>query len=150
MVEDTPVTPPPPPAISADESRGGISNLLSQNYQFLSSSWNEGLSSLIPTERIRRYIGLGNRGNADGESADAICLTLIQDLIKKAPDIDVNETLWFISYLIGGECNTSESVFGGYSLWDDVLDSITLNRATIMSGSEDPERNLLSIFVRDY
>lgn len=149
MVEDRSAT--PRPTVSINKSTEGISNLVSQNYHLMASSWSDGLSSLIPSERIRQYIpyfGLsGSEGNNE-VSADTIGVTLIQDLLKKTSENDT-EALWFISYLIGAECNT-DNVFGGYSLWDDVLDSITWNWAAVLTDSEDPEKKLLSIFVRFY
>lgn len=88
----------------------------------------------------------------DKDPAEAIGLTLIQDLHKTMSESDT-EVLWLIAYLIGAECNT-DSVFGGYSLWDDVLDSITWNRASFLTenpssteGMVDPEECLLSAFV---
>ncbi|VUZ46913.1 unnamed protein product, partial [Hymenolepis diminuta] len=146
MVEDRSAT--SRPTVSINKSTEGISNLVSQNYRLTASSWSDGLSSLIPSERIRQYIpyfGLsGSEGNND-DSADTIGLTLIQDLLKKTSENDI-EALWFISYLIGAECNT-DYVFGGYSLWDDVLDLITWNRAAVLTDSGDSEKKLLSIFI---
>nr|CDS28359.2 hypothetical transcript [Hymenolepis microstoma] len=146
MVEDSTVT--RSPLASVDKSIEGISSLVSQNYSLMASSWSEGLSTLIPSDRIRQYIpyfGLAGSEDNDEDLACTIGLTLIQNLLRKTSENDI-EALWLVSYLIGTECN-ADNVFGGYSLWDDVLDLITWNRATVLTDSIDPEKNLLSIFI---
>ncbi|VDO04176.1 unnamed protein product [Rodentolepis nana] len=146
MVEESSAT--RPPMTSDDKSMEGVSSLVSQNYSLLASSWSEGLSTLIPSERIRQYIpyfGLSGSEDNDEDLACTISLTLIHNLLRKTSENDA-EALWLVSYLIGAECN-ADNVFGGYSLWENVLDLITWNRATVLTDSTDPENNLLSIFI---
>ncbi|KAM7541290.1 hypothetical protein Aperf_G00000043920 [Anoplocephala perfoliata] len=138
-----------------NKSKESVPILVSQTYRSFSSSWSEGLSSFIPIEGIRQYIpyfGLSASGMHDDDSAESIRLNLIQDLCRNMSENDT-EVLWLIAYLIGAECNM-DSVFGGYSLWDDVLDSITWNRTAFLiesppstEGAVDPEKCLLSTFI---
>ncbi|KAL5112166.1 hypothetical protein TcWFU_005514 [Taenia crassiceps] len=132
-----------------DASTGGINNLLSQNYRIMASSWAEGLSALIPAEGLRSYLPLfrsGAMSTGNCESEGAARLAMIQDLLRRASE-DEKGSFWLIAYLIGADC-VSGDMFGEYSLWDDVVDTITWNRSIILAANaSDGEKCVTSVLI---
>nr|CDS22711.1 ectopic p granules protein [Echinococcus granulosus] len=140
-------------------SAEGFTNPLYQNCRITASSWAEGLSILIPAEGFRFYTPLFRSSAAavatdSDESEGAVRLAMIQDLLRRASEDDEGP-FWLIAYLIGADCNAGD-MFGEYSLWDDVVDTITWNRSIILavdysrSGSKDTsdgEKCVTSVFI---
>lgn len=124
----------------------------------MASSWAEGLSTLIPTEGLRFYLPLfrsGAKSTDSCESEGAVRLAMIQDLLRRASE-DEKGSFWLIAYLIGADCDSGD-MFGEYSLWDDVVDTITWNRNTILAANSsnpcsgnasDGEKCVASVLVR--
>ncbi|VDK32161.1 unnamed protein product [Taenia asiatica] len=141
----------------ADASNEGTTNLLSQNYHITSSSWAEGLSTLIPAEGFRSYLPLFRSGAVSPDSCEsegAVRLAMIQDLLRRASE-DEKGLFWLITYLIGADCDSGD-MYGEYSLWDDVVDTITWNRSIILAANSsnscsddanDGEKCVASILV---
>ena len=137
---------------TADETVQGFSSQLAHQYRnLMTSSWAEGLSTLIPGEGIRHYLGLtASTFDGDEEAGGTLGFSVIQDLLRHTPEDD-GDVFWLIAYLIGAECNSV--MFEEYNLWDEVLDAVAWNSSTILpnsSGSGDGtnrETGILAAFV---
>lgn len=119
------------------------------------SSWTGGLSNLVPINGLKRYLpATFSSDSSKSDLNESVSLRLVRGLLQNAAR-DQESPFWLVSYLIGAECIYTD-IYDGYSLWDDVLDSITWSRGVILAentssgpsgDASDAEKCLIAIFV---
>uniref|UniRef100_A0A0X3NUF9 Ectopic P granules protein 5 homolog n=1 Tax=Schistocephalus solidus TaxID=70667 RepID=A0A0X3NUF9_SCHSO len=107
-------------------------------YRLLSSSWADGLSTLIPANELSRLVW-GQRGGLKVDDADGVNSTLICSLVSSAAmsetsngEVSSSGCFWLIAYLIGAD-NNPEDRFGGFTIWNDIMHTVIWNRTQLLS-----------------
>nr|VZI12233.1 unnamed protein product [Spirometra erinaceieuropaei] len=127
-------------------------------YRLLSSSWAGGLSTLIPSNELSRLVW-GQRRDTNDDDADGVNSTVIWSLVSSAAmsetsDEEVSSSgyFWLIAYLIGAD-NNSEDRFGGFTIWNDIMHTVTWNKTQLLgqltAHTESPTTELSELSLEE-
>lgn len=105
----------------------------------MAASWAEGLSSLLASSAALQGLWAGQSGSIVGAEVLPSYRLLVELLQggeheEARGGVDGGGPFWLVACLIGAN---AAGEHGGYSQWDQVVDTITWNRSSILAVAED-------------